>query len=370
MWRPVLIALALAAAGCGGGGEAGDGPPRPQPTSTPAATAVPDAGREPRVETVVRGLEVPWEMAFLPDGRALVTERPGRVRLLSARQLRTTGVTKVKRVAAYDESGLLGLAVDPAFARNRLVYLYRTAQEGNELVRLRLEGMRLREQAVVVDGIETSGIHDGGRMRFDPAGRRLFFTTGDAGFPDLARDRGSRNGKFLTLTLEQARRGRDVAPAIFSVGHRNPQGFDWQPGTGALISDEHGQRGNDEVNLVERGGDYGWPEIEGTERARGMTTPIKAFDGVAPSGGTFVRSRSSPWSGDYVLGGLIGRQLRRLRIRDGRVVLDEVLLQERVGRIRNVVEGPDGTLYAMTSNRDGRGTPARGDDRILRIVPR
>ena len=351
----------LLLAGCGGGGE----PPRTDP-----ARRTPTPAPEPRVETVVEGLEVPWEMAFLPDGRALVTERPGRVRLLSREQLRTTGVTKVARVAAYDESGLLGLAVDPEFEDNALVYLYRTVEGGNELVRMRLVGTRLREEAVLVDGIEESGIHDGGRLRFHPDGDRLFFTTGEAGFPDLSQDPRSRNGRFLYLTAAEARRGRDVEPHEFSIGHRNPQGFDWQPGTGALVSDEHGQRGNDEINVVREGGNYGWPEIEAAETKDGMIAPIHVYEAsIAPAGGTFVRSEDSPWRGDYVFGALIGEQLRRVRVEDGRVTLDEGYLVEKLGRIRNVVEGPDGTLYAMTSNRDGRGTARDGDDRIVRIVP-
>ena len=356
----VLVVLA----GCGGGGGDAGPPARERAETTPSFAP------GPRVETVVKGLEVPWEMAFLPDGRALVTERPGRVRLLSRDQLRTTAVTEVARVAAFDESGLLGLAVDPRFEDNGLVYLYRTVENGNELVRMRLAGDKLREEAVLVDGIEESGIHDGGRLRFHPDGDRLFFTTGEAGFPDLAQDRRSRNGRFLYLTAAQARRGRDVEPHEYSIGHRNPQGFDWQPGTGVLVSDEHGQRGNDEINVVRAGGNYGWPEIEATETKDGMIAPIHVYDAsIAPSGGTFVRAKDSPWRGDYVFGALIGEQLRRVRIEDGRVTLDESHLVERLGRIRNVVEAPDGTLYAMTSNRDGRGTVRDGDDRIVRIVP-
>lgn len=306
------------------------------------------------METVARGLEVPWEIAFLPDGRALITERPGRVRLLDG------GVLAEIEVDAAGEGGLLGLAIDPDFERNAFVYLYRTAGGGNEVVRYRLEGSRLVEDEVLVRGIRAAPIHDGGRLRFGPDGA-LYATTGDAGQPELAQDPGSLNGKILRIA--------DGRAEVFSLGHRNPQGLDWQPGTDRLYASEHGNVGNDEINLIERGANYGWPEVEGADHGD-FRAPVAVYEeSIAPSGATFVRSEGNAWSGDFLVASLVGEQLRRLRFEGDEVTLDEPLFEGEFGRLRTVVEGPDGALYVLTSNRDGRGSPRDGDDRVLRIQP-
>jgi glucose/arabinose dehydrogenase len=321
------------------------------------------------LQTVATGLEVPWELAFLPDGRALVTERPGRVRLLGASgRLEGRPAAEVE-VDSSGEGGLLGLAVDPGFRRNRLVYLYRTTDSGNEIARYRLAGSRLVEDAVVSRGIEAGFIHDGGRLRFGPD-RRLYIGSGEAGEPDLAQDPGSLNGKILRLSLDQLR-GRGGRPEVYSTGLRNPQGFDWQPGTGRLVGNDHGPDGDDEINVLRRGANLGWPRIRGEARAPGLETPIQVYpESIAPSGATFVRRPGSTWSGDYLIGALVGEQVRRVSIdRTGTVRRDEALFEGRLGRVRTVVEGPDGALYLLTNNRDGRGTPSEGDDRIIRVVP-
>ncbi len=168
------------------------------------------------------------------------------------------------------EGGLLGLVVDPDFERNRYVYLYRTTSGGNEVARYRMSGHRLDEQAVVVRGIRAGVIHDGGRMRFGPDGD-LYVTSGEAGQDDLAQQPGSLNGKILRLSPDQYR-GRGGRPEIFSIGHRNPQGLDWQPGTRRLVSDEHGPDGrHDEINFLRRGANYGWPRVGGEEGGPGSS---------------------------------------------------------------------------------------------------
>jgi glucose/arabinose dehydrogenase len=332
------------------------------------------AAQAVRVSTVAGGLEIPWELAFLPDGRALVTERPGRVRVLGrAGRLRRRPVAHVP-VSAFGEGGLLGLALDPRFARNRLVYLYFTTFGGMRVERWRLAHGRLERQRSLVDGIRSGRVHDSGRIAFGPD-RRLYLSTGDAGEPQLAQDPGSLNGKFLALTPAQYRGRGHAQPAIVSSGHRNAQGFDWQPRSGRLVSTEHGPTGFDgpegwdEINVIVQGANYGWPDVFGADQ-RPFTQPLIVYpEPLAPSGATFVTRPGSRWAGDFIFACLRGEQLRRLVFSGDRVVADEPLLQNRYGRLRTVVEGPHGDLFALTSNRDGRGAPVAGDDRILRIRP-
>jgi glucose/arabinose dehydrogenase len=355
---PALILLVLA--GCGGSGEEGS----PTPAAGPA---------EMRVETVATGLEVPWEIAFLPGGGALVTERPGRVRLLQAGgELREEPVATVE-VSALGEGGLMGLALDPGFADNRLLYLYFTTAGGLKLERWRYADGRLTREATLVSDIQAGPIHDSGRIGFGPD-ERLYVATGDAGDGDLAQDDGSLNGKYLRLTAEQYRGDGEVRPEILSKGHRNPQGFDWQPGTDRLISTEHGPSGGDgpqgfdEINEIRAGANYGWPEVFGDDHD-GFEAPLLVYEeAIAPSGATFVERDGSRWTGDYLFAALREEALHRLSLDGTRVAEDEVLLEGSYGRLRTVVEGPDGAVYVLTSNRDGRGSPAANDDRILRFA--
>lgn len=375
----VLSVLILAACGGDGDGQADTDTPAPSATPSAAAPEREATDRGPvraqggaRVSSVATGLEAPWEMAFLPDGRALVTERPGRVRVLSPDlKLQREPLAEIG-VSAVGEGGLLGIAVDPEFADGeRFVYLYRTVESGNEVVRYSLTGDRLRERAVIARGIVAAGIHNGGRLRFGPDDR-LYFSTGDAADDASAQDPSGLNGKILRLDPEQYREGNgSERPEIFSSGHRNPQGFGWQPGTDRFVENEHGPDGDDEVNLLERGANYGWPEIRGKDEGEGFTTPVAVYaDSIAPSGSTFVRRGGSSWTGDYLMASLVGQRIQRLTISDdGRVVRDEPLFEGQYGRMRTVVEGPDGALYALTNNTDGRGQPQDGDDQILRIVP-
>ena len=371
--RPSLVLLAaLLLAGCGGDDEGGEpeqaAPPPAQTAQRPPASDRPGeplrSDGEPRLETVATGLEAPWEIAFLPDRRALVTERPGRVRLLERDgTLRPDPVAEVD-VAAIGEAGLLGLAVDPSFERNGFVYLYRTTDTGNEVARYRLEGSRLTEQATILDGLEAGAIHDGGRIHFGPDGL-LYVSTGEAGNTSLAQDPDSLNGKMLRL--RDPRGGGE--PEIVSLGHRNVQGFDWDE-RGRLYATEFGPDSDDEVNLIREGRNYGWPDAQGEEGGDGFEPALVDYeDVIAPSGATFVSMPGSAWTGDFLFANLVGEQMRRVEVDGTEVGDDEALFEGELGRLRTVVEGPDGALYALTNNTDRRGTPREGDDRIVRIVP-
>ena len=335
-WVAVLALLA----GCGG-----DGSPR----------------SDLDIRTIATGLDTPWAIDWLPDGRALVTERPGRVRLLSGDgKLQPEPLTVVKDVVETDgsESGLLGLAVDPEFADNPFVYLYFTTPAENLVGRFRLTGDRLRVDGIVVKGIEAAPIHDGGRIAFGPDGR-LYITTGETGEAQLAQGDGL-NGKVLRTADF---RSDDVRPEVFTTGHRNVEGLDWEPGTGRALITELGPDSGDEVNVLREGADYGWPDGGGEK-------PIVTYDDViSPSGATFVTKRGSKWDGDFVFANLSGEQLRRLSFDGDEVTGDEALLEGDYGRLRDVAEGPDGALYVLTSNRDGRGDPGAEDDRILKLTP-
>lgn len=336
---------------------------------------------------VARGLEAPWALDFAPDGRIFVTERAGRIRVVKDGALQREPWATLPAVSEPNrEMGLLGLAVDPGFAQNGHVYAYYTyrTQTGalqNRLVRLRDEDGRGVVDRIVLDGIPGGLNHDGGRMRFGPDGK-LHVTTGEAERPQLAQDRGSLGGKILRLEPDGAIPSDNPFPgsAVYSFGHRHPQGLAFHPDGGLYVT-EHGPSGNparreacchDEVNRIEPGANYGWPTVFGLARDARFRDPVyeSGTDTWAPSGATFV-SRG-PLRGSLLFAALRGQHLHRV-VFDGKgdtVVFAERLLAGQFGRLRDVVEAPDGGLYVLTSNRDGRGRPTADDDRVLRVTLR
>lgn len=320
--------------------------------------------------TVAANLEIPWALAFLPDGRFLVTERPGRVRLVDRDDPgSSTLVAEISEVKHFGEGGLLGLALHPDFENNHGVYLYYTYSNVgentfNRVVRYQFENDRLRSETIVVDAIPGAANHNGGRIKFGPDGF-LYVTTGDAQNPSLAQDKNSLAGKILRLTDEgQPAPGNPFGNLVYSWGHRNSQGLAWDE-QGRLWATEHGRSGVlsgfDEINLIKAGKNYGWPVIQGDEKRSGMEGPRlhSGSDTWAPAGAVFV--------GDSLFfGGLRGQSLYGVVFGDGRAMLTERRRNE-FGRIREVALRPDGFLYIATSNRDGRGEPQEGDDRIIKI---
>jgi glucose/arabinose dehydrogenase len=336
-----------------------------------------------KIETLIRGLDTPWAVDFAPDGRIFITERLGRIRVVEGGRLLPEPWMTLE-VQAVGEAGLMGLALDPKFAQNRVVYVAYTYRASNGRLQNRL--VRLREDQksgkgnldkVLIDNVAGANNHDGGRVKFGPDGK-IYWTTGDAQTTRFAQDLRSLNGKILRLNAD------GTVPAdnpfansyVYSYGHRNPQGLAWQSKTQRLYSTEHGPSGfqgccRDELNYIEPGKNYGWPEIRGDETREGMVSPIinaGTSETWAPAGATFV-SRG-PWAGSLLFTGLRGQTLYR-------VVLDpndprkadkfERLLYRQFGRLRDIVEGSDGNLYLLTSNRDGRGSPKDDDDRVIRL---
>jgi glucose/arabinose dehydrogenase len=315
-----------------------------------------------------RDLAVPWDIVFLPDGDMLTSERPGTLRRLG----KTPAAIDIPEVLHSGEGGLMGLALHPDFAANHLVYIYYTTDEGgqhNRVGRYRLEGDHLTADKIVLDGIPSAIYHDGGQIAFGPDGM-LYVTTGDANSPDSAQDRDSLAGKILRITPDGGiPSDNPFGTAVWSYGHRNPQGIAWDD-KGRMWETEHGRTvplsGYDELNLIEKGKNYGWPVIQGDAIAEGMTRPVHhsgADVTWAPSGLAFS-------DGKLWFAGLKGEALYEVSVDDqGKLLQFLPHFKGVYGRLRAVVVGPDKALYVTTSNRDGRGTVRAGDDKIIRIHP-
>lgn len=347
--------------------------------SVPAAFAqeYPDMGV--MVETVAENLEVPWSVAWTPDGTMLFTERTGHLRAIQ------DGVLLPEPLLSLDvagvEGGLLGVAVDPGHTENNHIYLYYTYQEfissANKVVRYTYANGEISEGRTIIDKIPGGPFHDGGRIKFGPDGM-LYITTGDAGNPDLSQDINSLAGKILRINPDGTipRDNPFEGSAVYSLGHRNPQGLDWND-AGDLLITEHGPSGwmgvaHDEINLIVRGANYGWPHVIGDETGDGLTGPVlhTGNETWAPSGSAFYNSDAIPqWTGKYFVATLRGSHLHLIDFRDGMITSHEKLFEGEFGRLRDVAVGPDGAMYLLTSNRDGRGAPQATDDRILRISP-
>ncbi len=339
-----------------------------------------------KVETVASGLEVPWGFAFLPDGNMIFTERPGRVRFIEKGKLRQEPIFAVPDVEPSSESGLMDVSLHPKFTDNKFVYLaYAYRGDGNrvKVVRYKFDDSKLIEPKTIIENLPAAPNHAGTRARFGPDGK-LYVTTGDATDREIAQQMNSLGGKTLRLnddgTVPQDNpfvNQKNARPEIWTVGHRNAQGLAWQPGSNLMFQTEHGpsgfdgRGGGDEVNIVERGKNYGWAEISHKETKAGLESPLLEYTpACAPASGMFYSGAAFPdFKGNFFLGCLRGTRIVRVVLNGRTVVTQEDLLKGVYGRIREMAEGPDGFIYFSTSNRDGRGSSANDDDRILRLVP-
>lgn len=335
-------------------------------------------------ETVARKLESVWSLAFAPDGRIFLTERPGRIRVIRHDSLLPApwATLPVYESAARNiESGLMGLALDPAFATTHRVYVCYTEPGAsgpaeNRIAVLTEQGGQAGPPRVLLPGIPAGIYHDGCRLRFGPDGK-LYATTGDAtGTPadaGAAQDTASLAGKVLRLNPDGSVPADNPFPRsyIWSYGHRNPQGLAFEPGGGRLVATEHGTggTGNNELNIIERGRNYGWPTVIGAARDPRFVDPVYVGDD-APAGASFVTGDRYPeLRGMLLVAAINPPRLLAFRIGSGAQpsVQRRVLVDGAWGRLRDVVQGPDGFVYIVTSNRDGRGKPAPDDDRVIRI---
>lgn len=334
---------------------------------------------------IANGFDSPWGLAFLPEGDILVTEKPGRLRLIRDGKLRPEPIEGLPEIDEVGQGGLLDVALHPSFAENRILYISYAGKQGGhygtEVARLRFVEDRLEglDVLLVLQPKSGGGRHFGSRLVFDSQGL-LYVTSGDRGDPDKAQDRGNMYGAVLRIRddgevpadnpfVGQA----GVRPEIYSYGHRNPQGMARRPGTDQIWAVEHGPRGGDELNLISAGVNYGWPVItygrsyagfsigEGTEK-EGMAQPAKYWvPSISPSGLTFYDGPAFPrWQGSLFLGALSGEILVRLELEGDRVVHEERLLEDLGERIRDVRQGPDGFLYILTES---------GDGKLLRLEP-
>ncbi len=376
---PVLAAVLLGLGACstGSGESTGLGTPSPapqpatrtgEPTGGSSASSTPTPQRAPGrprvVRTVATGLQAPWGVTFLPDGTALVGERDTtRVLAVSDRGVRPVG--RVGGVQPRGEAGLLGLAASPSFAQDGLVYAYLSTATDNRVVTMSYDGRRLGPVTPILTGIPNGFIHDGGRLLFAPDGN-LFVSTGETGDPRLAQDPDSLGGKILRITPEGEPAPGNPVPGspVWTMGHRNVQGLAFD-GSGRLWATEFGASTWDELNRIDRSRNYGWPLVEGKGDQAAYRNPFVQWrtDDASPSGLAFL-------DGSLWAGALRGGRLWQVPVRDGGTGEPRDFLVGDYGRLRTVVAAPDGKLWVTTSNRDGRGSPRVGDDRILVVAPR
>ncbi|MDF2655022.1 MAG: hypothetical protein K0R19_1496 [Bacillota bacterium] len=332
-------------------------------------------------QIIAEDLNIPWAMDISKDGRIYFTERPGTLRMIQNGKLYPEPIMTFREpFTSQGEGGLLGIALDPDFLQNHFIYVMHTYLEDNQtynrVIRLIEQDNRAFIDQVLIDRIPGSLVHNGGRIKIGPDGK-LYISTGDAGNTSLPQNLSSTAGKILRIELDGSIPEDNPFPGspVYSYGLRNPQGMAWDPANNVMYASDHGSEARDEINIIIPGGNYGWPLVIGDEKSNELTVQQPLFNTGnatwAPSGIAYLNQ--GPWENRLLVATLRGQQLVSIPLSEnGTEALSiEPWLQGEYGRLRDVIQANDGSIYLSTSNRDGRGgVPRPEDDRIIRLIPK
>lgn len=331
------------------------------------------------IEIAADNLYIPWAIAISNEGTLYFTERSGAVRIIEKGELLTQPLIEFQPpFISQGEGGLMGIVLDPDFSQNHYIYVMHTYAEElqvyNRVIRLVEKDNTAIIDKILIDKIPGGNIHNGGRLKIGPD-RNLYITTGDAGNPSLAQNLASTAGKILRIKPDGGipEDNPFTGSPVYSFGHRNPQGLAWNI-QNVLYESEHGQMAHDEINIILPGANYGWPLVQGYNESKEVKTqkPLLSSENVtwAPSGITFVNQ--GPWNGRLLVATLRGEQLLVITLNEDGTRVDQIetWLSNQYGRLREVIQANDGSVYLTTSNMDGRGTYHNGDDKIIRLIPK
>jgi glucose/arabinose dehydrogenase len=331
------------------------------------------------IKVIAENLYVPWAIDISDDGKIYFTERSGTIRIIEEGKLNPQPlITFSEPFISIGEGGLMGIVLDPNYSQNHYIYAMHTYGEGNELfnrvVRLVENNNKASIDKILIDKIPGGQIHNGGRIKIGPD-QKLYITTGDSGNSKLAQDPTSKAGKILRIDLNGKNLTDNPFPnsPVYSLGHRNPEGLAWNF-KNVLYESEHGQSAHDEINIIKPGTNYGWPVVQGNEESSEIIVqkPLiqSGEETWAPSGIAFVTQ--GPWQRKLLVANLRGQQLLAMSINGNGTTVNniEAYLKNEYGRLREVIQSKDGSIYLATSNRDGRGNPSKTDDRIIQLIPK